>query len=201
MAGDLRHDVPVTGSDHATAALESQLRECFARVVYSHKTHEKCADFCLGRLAAIKTWQIVLAAVTTGSLLTDVFDVFGLAQPGSLIAALASTTLLALNTYTKDYELGEVAQKHREAATQLWKVRESYLSFLTDVRVGDMPIAAIRDKRDALQGELAAIYTGSPATNGRAYEKARRALQQNEELTFSDKEIDQFLPSPLHKKA
>ena len=24
--------------------LEGQLRECYGRVVYSHKTHEKCAD-------------------------------------------------------------------------------------------------------------------------------------------------------------
>lgn len=24
--------------------LEGQLRECYGRVVYTHKTHEKCAD-------------------------------------------------------------------------------------------------------------------------------------------------------------
>ena len=27
--------------------LEGQMRECFGRVVYSHKTHEKCADILL----------------------------------------------------------------------------------------------------------------------------------------------------------
>ena len=31
-------------SPNARAVLEGQLRECFGRVVYSHKTHEKCAD-------------------------------------------------------------------------------------------------------------------------------------------------------------
>ena len=31
--------------------LEGQLRECYGRTVYSHKTHEKCADILLARLA------------------------------------------------------------------------------------------------------------------------------------------------------
>ena len=46
------------------AILEGQLRECFGRVVYSHKTHEKCADMLLSRLARIKLWQIILSAIT-----------------------------------------------------------------------------------------------------------------------------------------
>jgi len=43
--------------------LEGQLRECYGRVVYSHKTHEKCADILLERLSAIKLWQIILGGV------------------------------------------------------------------------------------------------------------------------------------------
>ncbi|MEH0992030.1 hypothetical protein V7J87_28835, partial [Klebsiella pneumoniae] len=27
--------------------LEGQIRECYGRVVYSHKTHEKCADILI----------------------------------------------------------------------------------------------------------------------------------------------------------
>ncbi|WP_415059292.1 hypothetical protein, partial [Haliea salexigens] len=34
--------------------LEGQLRECYGRVVYSHKTHEKCSDILLSRLSTIK---------------------------------------------------------------------------------------------------------------------------------------------------
>src|ERR1051325_7226899 len=52
--------------------LEGQLRECYGRVVYSHKTHEKCADILLQRLATIKMWQIVLSAMTTGGFIATV---------------------------------------------------------------------------------------------------------------------------------
>ena len=51
------------------ALLESQLRECFGRVVYSHKTHEKCADIYHRKQGLIKLMQIGLSAVTTGGLI------------------------------------------------------------------------------------------------------------------------------------
>jgi hypothetical protein len=31
-------------NDDSIKVLESQIRECFGRVVFSHKTHEKCSD-------------------------------------------------------------------------------------------------------------------------------------------------------------
>src|SRR3954466_14717658 len=40
--------------------MEAQLRECYGRVVYAHKTQEKCADICLSKLNTIKLFQIFL---------------------------------------------------------------------------------------------------------------------------------------------
>ncbi len=47
---------------------------------------------------------------------------------------------------------------------------------------------------------LSKTYKGSPRTYSKAYSVAQKALQINEELTFSDEEIDNFLPTPLRKK-
>src|SRR5882762_8607480 len=93
--------------------LEGQLRECYGRIVYSHKTHEKCADILVTRLTRIKFWQIVLSALTTAGFLGAVFGIGGLA---SIVGVCLSTTLLAINSYTKNYDLGEIAQKHKRAA-------------------------------------------------------------------------------------
>jgi hypothetical protein len=59
-------------------------------------------------------------------------------KAGTIIAVVLSAALLALNTYTKDYDLGELAQKHVETATRLWSVRESYLSLLADLSDGNV---------------------------------------------------------------
>lgn len=176
--------------------IESQLRECYARVVWTHKTQEKCADIVLKIHKRVKLFEIILSATTTTSLLVSVF---GESKIGTMVATVLSTALFALTTYTKDYDLGEIAQKHTNCANKLWNVRESYLSVLTDIKANNIDMEKIQQKRDELQGELSNIYTGSPRTNSKAYIQASAALQKNEEFTFSDDEIDMFLPKNLRK--
>ncbi|WP_136420352.1 SLATT domain-containing protein [Herbaspirillum sp. ST 5-3] len=176
--------------------LEAQLRECFGRVVYSHKTHEKCADILLARLAMIKLWQMILSAVTTGGFIATVFDE---GYTAAMLGAAVSTILLVLNAYTKDYDLGELAQKHRQAAADLWLIRERYLSLITDLAMGEKTIELMQVERDVLLKDLHAVYSGAPSTTYEAYRKAQKALQECEDLTFSDEEIDAFLPKALKR--
>ena len=42
-------------------------------------------------------------------------------------------------------------------------------------------------------------YHAAPHTTGQAYSAAQDALKNQEELTFSDAEIDAFLPGPLKR--
>lgn len=184
--------------------LEGQLRECYGRVVYSHKTHEKCADILFDRHKKIKLGQIILSALVTGGLLTTLFDFNSLSNYKNcvtFVAVVLSTALLVLNSYTKDYDLGEIAQKHRQAGADLWIIREKYLSLLTDLRMGISSLNAIRSLRDKLADDLYSVYTGVPSTNYNAYVKAQIALQKFEDMTFSDNEVDAFLPKELKRKS
>lgn len=176
--------------------IEGQLRECYGRVVYSHKTHEKCADILLERQGCIKLLQIILSAFVTGGIMSTFF---GTKEVATAISAGLSAILLALNAYTKDYDLGEIAQKHRQAGSDLWLIREKYLSLLTDIRVGDVVLELIQTRRDALLNELHVVYDGAPSTNFKAYRKAQESLKNLEDMTFSDEEIDAFLPRELKR--
>lgn len=176
--------------------LEGQLRECYGRVVYSHKTHEKCADILLARQSTIKLWQIILSAVTTGGFVSAVVNANDIAAAAG---ALLSTGLLALNAYTKDYDLGAIAQKHRQAGADLWQIRERYLSLITDLRIGLTPLVDLQAARDTLLKDLHGVYAGAPSTTFEAYRKAQEALKKLEDLTFSDAEIDAFLPRELRR--
>ena len=177
----------------STGALEGQLRESYGRVVYAHKTHEKCADLLLARLGRIKWLQIILSAVTTVGFVGAFFH----KEVAASIGVVISTVLLAVNSYVKDYPLGEIGEKHRRAARDIWLVREKYLSLIADLRVGLLAIEEIQLKRDALLEELHDIYVGAPSTNYKAYREAQQALQKMEDMTFSDEEIDKFLPAQL----
>lgn len=176
--------------------LESQLRECYGRVVYSHKTHEKCSDILLSRHSAIKLLQIILSALATGGFVSILF---GSGNIGAIISGLLSTILLVINSYTKNYDLGEIAQKHKQAANELWLIREEYLTLITDLKINGNEIKEIQKKRNKLLIRLNKIYEGSPSTMPKAYSKAQEALKNLEDMTFSDDEIDKFLPSELKR--
>jgi hypothetical protein len=89
----------------------------------------------------------------------------------------------------KGFDPGAVAQKHRDTAADIWPIRESYLSLLTDIVGGEDSLTSIWERRDDLQESLAAIYKGAPHTDGKAYGDAQIALQENEEYTFSDDQL------------
>ncbi len=176
--------------------LEDQLRECFGRVVYTHKTHEKMADICSDVLRRYKVAQIAMSALTASGALSIVFvDQLWL----KLVTATLSIGTLWISGYMKGFDPGGTAQKHRDTASALWAVRESYLSLLTDVRMKLITEQQAMKRRDELQAKLAAIYKGAPQTNSSAYSLAQVALQRNEEYTFSDGEIDVFVPASLRK--
>src|SRR6185295_2837156 len=178
------------------AILEGQLRECFGRGVYTHKTHEKAADILLTRLSRIKFSQIILSALTTGGFIAAII---GAGNVGAILGVIVSTLLLVLNAYTKNYDLGELSQKHRQAGADLWIIREKYLSLITDLRMGERPIESLQKERDQLLKDLHSVYSAAPSTTYQAYKKAQVALKQLEDMTFSDAEIDAFLPKVLKK--
>jgi hypothetical protein len=110
--------------------LESQVRECFGRCAYTHKTHERMADRHARWLQRVKWAQIILSALTTAGAVGVIFSHDSVFFPyATLLLAVAT---LILNSYVKDVDPGQLAQKHREAASDIWNIREAYLSLLTD---------------------------------------------------------------------
>lgn len=191
-------------SDNQIKILESQIRECFGRVVFTHKTHEKCADTYAARLATIKLSEIILSALTTTSLLTSIF---GEQKIGTIIGAILSTIILGITVYTKDYDLGKLSKSHADTAQKLWNIREIYISLIADIKSGILTSSEIKKERDKLQKMLNEAYSNAPRTNYKAYKLASKALNENseinqgEEMTFTDDEIDRFLPNDLRRNS
>lgn len=175
-------------------ALEDQIRECYGRVVYTHKTHQRMADRNAATLNRYKIIQIVLTALTS----TGAVGVVATSETWVEVATVVVSFLtLFVSTYLKNFDPGAVAQQHRDAAAKLWNVRECYFSL-----IADLPQIAREDavhRRDELQAMLAALYVSAPQTDGKAYLEAQDRLKNMEDLTFSDDEIDCFLPLSLKR--
>ena len=86
--------------DSQFSILEDQIRECYGRVVWTHKTQEKCADLLNSKQDNLKFWQIVLSGITTSGIFVAVF---GESKEIGILAAVISLILTILNTYTGDH--------------------------------------------------------------------------------------------------
>ena len=186
----------INDSSESIQILEGQLRECFGRVVYTHKTHEKGADILQMRLSRLKLSQIVLSVITTGGFISVLF---GIETIGSIIASTVSAVLLGLNIYMKGEDLGVLVRNHKGTASDIWLIREKYQSLITDLVIGEKPLEIIQQERDVLMEELHSVYSNAPKTTYKAYKKAQQALKYSEDMTFSDREIDAFLPNELKR--
>lgn len=174
--------------------LESQIREAFGKVTYTQTCHDKCINRLLEKNNTIKAAQIVISAMTTGSFLgTIIFD----KEVSAIIGAILSVILLVLNAYAKNFNLVEIAREHQKASDLLWKIREEYLSLLTDFEILD--ISEIMKKRDELQERTSKIYSNSPRTSSKDYKETQKALKTEEEQTFSEQEIDIMIPNSIRR--
>lgn len=187
-------------NDPERYALESQIRECYGRCAYTHKTHEKMAERLHDRHRRGKWANIVLSALITGGAVSVIFAKgSSFEQYAGYATAALSILSLIFNAYLKDLDPGALAQRHREAASDIWNIREAYLSLITDVMDKQANIDELRKRRDELQLALHKIYHGAPHTDGKAYEKAQDALKYNEDLTFAEDELDLMLPNSLRR--
>ena len=181
----------------STYLILSQVRESFGRVVYSHKVHEKQADICICK----HRWQqgvlIGLTAIGSVTFLTEVVSQFANRTLASLTTSLVALLVTWASLGAKTFNYSEEAEAHRTTASQLWSVRESYISLITDLMSGDVSSSDAQARRDDLQERAYAIYSTAPRTSDRAFKRAQQGLKSNEEMTFSPCEIDLFLPKAL----
>ncbi len=113
-------------------------------------------------------------------------------------AALSAASLMFV-IFQLSFDPGREAERHRSTANELWYVREQYVNLLVGIKTSQND-PGIAERRDRLIEELRAIYKLAPNTTSRAYRKAQKALKINEEMTFTDAEIDEFLPNALHAR-
>ena len=170
------------------------LKEAYGRLVYTHKTYEKAADM-EDYKQRIVLWTnlflIILSAL--GIVITGY-----IANPlVSFASPLITVFTFGFVTYQLTFRPDERARSYRVTARDLRDLRDRYINLLIDIKCKRLSDNQIVDRRDHLGEALAIIYKYALPTNAKAYKKAQKALQIDEEFSFSDNEVDVFLPKNL----
>lgn len=186
----------VASSDRDPLLL-AEVRESFGRVAYSHKTHEKQADICFVRHRWLQGALITLTAASSTTFLVTVLGLFDNSVVTSLTTSFIALAVTWITLGVKTFKFAEEADDHRRAASELWDVRESYISLIADLMSGTVGHTEARERRAELQEKARSAYSDAPRTTSKAYTRAQDALKNKEELTFTSREIDHLLPEAL----
>lgn len=170
------------------------IRESFGRVVYSHKTYEKDFEIQESCISRLKYANLIVLTLGSSSLLgTIITNGHWNIVIGSVLIFMG----LGLAIFQMSFNPEGKAYRYKQTAHQLWQVREKYTCLIADIMNQKISADQIIDERDQLLRDLDLIYKNALSTTSKAKNKARIGLKQNEEFTFSDEEINKFLPKDL----
>lgn len=176
--------------------LESVVREAYAGVVWTHKIHEKQADIYIKRFNWIENASIFITAITSCSIIAVIFT-----DPVWVkgVSAFLSFCAIAITCYSKSYNFYKLFILHKATANKLLAVRERYKMLLTEIKLQNDSVDQLIYEHKKLVEETMVIYSNAPSTTDEAVERAGVALKVMEDNTFSENEIDSFLPPSLRR--
>ncbi|MCF7795577.1 SLATT domain-containing protein [Patescibacteria group bacterium] len=177
----------------------SIVRQQFAQCVFNHKMHEKASDRLDALQDKIKWINIILLALVIVFLILQIYfpeqTIFGGISTGITVFEI----LYAF--FQKEFSIEDRAKEHKKIALQYLGLRDKYKNFVIDI-MNDLESEKIVSKRDLLQDQYQIINSLSLQTTYADYEKAQLDLlgktNKDEQFTWSDTEINRFLPKDLH---
>lgn len=177
----------------------SIIRQQFAQCVFNHKIHEKASDRLDALQGKVKWINIIILAFVI------VFLVLQLKYSDNFIfggISIAITIFEILFLFVqKEFSIDDKAKEHKKIALQYLGLRDKCKNFVVDI-MNNLENEKIISKRDLLQEQYQIISSLSPQTKYEDYTKTQIHLlgktNTDEEVTWSDAEINRFLPKDLH---
>ncbi|WCB32248.1 SLATT domain-containing protein [Fusobacterium polymorphum] len=176
--------------------LEDIVRESYVGVVWSHKIQEKQSDIYAEKYKKMEIINIGIASLTSVGIITMIFS-----NPLwlKLVSTFLSFITVYITAYYKSFDLQKLTISHKTSANKLIVVRDKYKVLLTKIKLQSDSVENLLLLYEDLQKEVFSIYSEAPITNNLAVERASEALKIKKDNTFSDEEIDLFLPSSLRR--
>lgn len=176
--------------------LEDVVRDTYAGIVWSHKIQEKQSDIYSQKFKIMETVNIAAASLTTVGIITLFFtDPLWL----KLISTSISLVTVYITTYFKSFDLQKLIVSHKSSANKLISVRDQFKVLLTQIKLQSNSIEDLLLNYKELVKKMDEVYLEAPSTTDEAVEEAREALKIKKDNTFSEKEIDLFLPCSLRR--
>jgi hypothetical protein len=185
--------------------LLANVRFYFAQSVFNSRCHFIAMDRLAKKEKVISIFIGIVSAITIISLILQIVGLEKNCQKIINIAAylglLTTAFSLIFQQFNKDDRTTEIFQ-HKIYAEKYKALRDEYMSLIEEIMSNSILEDQLRNKRDKFQNHYSSIGEFAPNIEIVDYEQAQIGLgilkNNKEEFTWSDSEIDKFLPKQLH---
>jgi hypothetical protein len=184
--------------------LLASARFYFAQSVFNSNCHFKAYNRLTNEKKSVSNFVASISAIT---LIVLILQVYGLQQQNqtllnllAYVGMLLTGLSLSFEFFNKDDKSQEIFQ-HKVYAEKYKSLRDEYMGLIEEIMSKSSTEDAMRFKRNELQKRYSAIGENAPSTTYDDYTNAQNSLgldgKRDEEFTWSDKEINKFLPGNL----
>lgn len=177
--------------------LLDEVRQNFASAVWTHKIQEKQADIYGEIYSKLENINILVASLTSCGIVSTIFCDSLIAK---IIAAILSFVTLSITTYFKSFDPKNKEKQCKHTANRLVVVRNDLLHIITEIHMKSRSVDEINHDYIQILNRLHEIYIEAPSTTKEAVERAAEALKIDNEYTYTEAEIDHFLPPSIRGK-
>lgn len=177
----------------------SIVRQSFANTVFTHKVQEIASEFQDKNALKVKIGNIVLVSFV---LITLVLSIYNFSPIFGYLGIILSIVEIIFLIFQLSFKYEDKAIHHKNSALKYLGLRNTYTSLITDIMNNSISAKEIIYKRDNLLKEYQVLCDLAPQTGREEYEEAQKRLNkrgvvEGEDFTWSDEEIDRFLPKEL----
>lgn len=178
----------------------STIRQTFANTVFTHQVQEAATQNQEGKAYIVKWINLVFVVLVLFLLVLQASNPENLIY--SYFGILLSVFEISFMIFQLNFRFENRMMLHKNSALKFMGLRDNYRNLIADVMGSKIKIEDIRIRRDALQKEYQTICEFAPQTGISEYQKAqknlnKRGVVEGENFTWSDEEIDHFLPEKL----
>lgn len=165
-------------------------------VAWTHKIQEQQADIYFGIKNRFDILQIGVSVLSTSGIIAAVFREEMWIR---IVGAIASGISLYVTAYCKKYDLGTLYREHKDVALEWLELREDFISILCDIKMERFSYEELLVKRDELLERKLELSKRTPDASNKAVNKASKCLKVRQDNTYTDEEINNWLPSEARK--
>lgn len=174
--------------------METSVKRSYASVVWSHKIQEKQCDIYTRQYKLLETLNIIAASATSVGILSLIFtNQFWI----KIISAILSFVTIFVSAYFKSFDLHQMTLSNKDTANKLLCIRDQLYLIILKIHMGCDSVNNLLIQYEDVLKELDKIYQSSPNTTNKAVKLARKALNVDKDNSFSEDEINAFLPDEL----